>query len=57
MVFFIGNVRNELKVDLIYILDFLSNSSLHLYDKITHNLIIMLRIYFGKSRSQDKFLV
>lgn len=52
-----GNIRNDLFNDFIDILDLISLESLSLYDKITDNLIVVLRTKFRKPRCGDKFLV
>lgn len=54
---FIGNIRDELFDDFVHILDYISLESLSLYDKITDNLIVVLRTKFSKPRCGDKFLV
>lgn len=54
---FIDNVREELLSEFIDILDFISLGSLNLYDRITDNLIIILRTKFSKPRCGDRFLV
>lgn len=57
MLDFVDLVRNELLEEFIEILDFISLESLNLYEKITENLIIVLRTNFKKPRCEDKFLV
>lgn len=54
---FMDKIRDELLENFIDILDVLSVGSLHLYDKITDNLIHMLRKKFRKPICKDKFLV
>lgn len=54
---FIDSVRDELSEDFIVILDFISLESLHLYDRLTENLIVILRTQFRKPRCEDTFLV
>lgn len=52
-----GSLRDDLFNDFIDILDYISLESLSLYDKITDNLIVVLRTKFSKPRCGDKFLV
>lgn len=54
---FIDNVREELLGEFIDILDLISIESLNLYDRITGNLILILRTNFRKPRCGDKFIV
>lgn len=54
---FIDNVRYELLGDMIDVFDRVSEGSLQLYDKITGNLIIILRTQLGVKKCVDKYLV
>lgn len=54
---FIDNVRDELLGEFIDILDYISLGSLSLYDRITDNLILVLRTKFSKPRCGDRFIV
>lgn len=53
----INHVRNELFEEFVNILDIISLESLSLYDKITDNLISILRAQFSKPRCGDNFSV
>lgn len=54
---FIDNIRDELFVEFIDVLDFLSVGSLNLYDRITENLILMIRTQLRKHKCEDNFMV
>lgn len=54
---FIDNFRNELLSEFIDVLDLIAYGSLNLYDKITENLMVILRSQLNKSRCKDNFLV
>lgn len=54
---FIDNIRDELFVEFIDVLDFLSVGSLNLYDRITENLILMIRTQLRKRKCEDNFMV
>lgn len=54
---FIDNFRNELLSEFIDVLDLIALGSLNLYDKITENLMVILRSQLNKSRCEDNFLV
>lgn len=54
---FIDNFRNELLSEFIDVLDLIALGSLNLYDKITENIMLILRSQLNKSRCEDSFLV
>lgn len=53
----LNHVRNELFEEFVDILDIISLESLCLYDKITDNLITILRGRLRRPRCGDKFSV